>query len=380
MLRKMKNLIRSTSGLLAAGATESLRASAFRPADALIFLTYRCTSRCVGCNMWQRPAESPRELDWEGWRPIMEELAASGISKVELFGGDALLRKELLVDMVRFCRDHRIQSFVPTNSIGLTEKTAADLVEAGLNVIYLSFDELPQIDGAIRGTKRHFSKVLRSVDWLRAARGEAHSPRIECVTTVSAGNWRHLPELLTASRESGADAHHLWSMSEFTPEVVEASAVAGTKPNPYFMSTDGASHRLSGDEARALWRMLRNLRADAARYAPMEVKMETIEHLDPGMLASLRYPRQRCASCATVVVLSPAGNVMPCPYFGDYVLGNLREGRLADSWGNEAHRVFAREQRAGKLPICNQCSLKFVHRPFTAAVRDEVRRLWARIN
>jgi radical SAM protein with 4Fe4S-binding SPASM domain len=329
--------------------------------------------------MWQRPADSPQELDWPEWRPIMEELAAAGIRKVELFGGDALLRKDLLVNMVRFCREHDIYSFFPTNSIALTKQTATELVEAGLNVIYLSFDELPEIDGAIRGTKRHFDKVLRSVEWLRAARGPGSFPRIECITTVSAGNWRHLPELLAASRDGGADAHHIWAMSEFTPAVVAASPVAGVRPNPYFMSTDGSSHRLSHDEAADLWRMLRQIRADASRYEPMSVKMETMEHLDSDVLASLRYPRQKCGACATVVVLSPHGNVMPCPYFGDYVLGNLRDGKLGDCWGSEAHRQFAHEQQEDKLPICRQCSLKFVHRPFAATVRDEARRLRARL-
>lgn len=309
----------------------------------------------------------------------MRDLAASGIRKIELFGGDALLRKELLIEMVRFCRENDIYTFFPTNSLGLTEQTARDLVEAGLNHIYLSLDELPEIDGAIRGIKRHCDKVLRSYEWLRAARGECRFPRLDFITTVSASNWRQLPALLALSREHGADAHHLWAMSEFPPAAVSASPVNGIAPNPYFMSTDGSSHRLSEADAAELWDMLREIRADADRYAPMAVKMETMEHLDPEALASLEFPRQKCVSCTNVVVISPYGDVMPCPYYGNYALGNLRSTTLTEAWGNDTHRDFARLQHRGELPICDHCSLKFVHRPLSAVVRNEARRVRERL-
>ncbi|WP_405219690.1 radical SAM protein [Lentisalinibacter sediminis] len=379
MYTKLKNVLYSTSQLLKEGAGESLRSRSFQARDALVFLTYRCTSRCVGCNMWQRCEEPGDELSWDEWQPILADLADSGIRKVELFGGDALLRKELLIETVRFCRKHDIYTFFPTNSLGLTEKTARDLVEAGLNHVYLSLDELPEFDGAIRGIKRHSDKVLRAFEWLRAARGDGRFPRLDFITTVSASNWRSLPALLALSSERGADAHHLWAMSEFTKKAVSASPVNGVVPNPYFMSSDGTSHRLSRADAAELWQMLREIRANSDQYAPMDVKMETMEHLDPAALASLEFPRQKCVSCTNVVVLSPYGDVMPCPYYGNYALGNLRDVSLAQTWGNVAHRDFARLQQRHELPICDHCSLKFVHRPFSAVVRNEARRVRERL-
>ena len=379
ILSKIKQILTSTGRLLAVSADASLRSRRFQAKDVLLFVTYRCTSRCVGCNIWQRPNPDRKELEWTEWRPIFEDLAAAGVTKVELFGGDALLRKELLFDMTRFCREHDILSFLPTNSNGLTEDTVTALVEAGLDVVYLSLDELPDIDGEIRGTKRHFERVMRAIAWFRAARGSGKSPRIECLTTVSAGNWRRLPELLGAARDHGADAHHLWAMSEFSPASVEASAVQGIAPNPYFMSTDGTSHRLSREEARELKSMLRDLRARSKEYAPMAIKTETIEHLDIAALSTQYFPYQKCLPCTNMIVLSPYGEVMPCPYFGNYVLGNLSESRLGEVWGSEKHTRFVQVQRRRELPVCDQCSWKFAYRPFLAAVRNETRRVWERV-
>lgn len=379
MFTKAKNVFRSTKELLATSADESLRSRRFEPRAAIVFLTYRCTSRCVGCNMWQRPTEEQRELAWEDWLPVLERLAAAGIDKVELFGGDALLRKDTLVRMIDFCREHGIRTFFPTNSIGLTEKTVNALVDAGLNVVYLSLDELPDIDGTVRGIKRHFDKVMRAIDWFRTARGERTSPRIECITTVSASNWRRLPELLVCARDHGADAHHVWTMSEFTDAAIAASKVGGVAPDPYFVSTDGGSHRLSTADGEALRDMLVQIRANSHDYAPLDIKMQTIEHLDAGALSSGIFPHQTCLSCTNVVVVSPYGEVTPCPYYANYVLGNLKDRALGEIWANDMHREFVRTQRSQGLPLCDQCSLKFVYRPFMATVRNEARRLLERL-
>jgi Fe-coproporphyrin III synthase len=375
MLSRMKQILSSTGRLLATSADASLRSRRFQAKDVLLFVTYRCTSRCVGCNIWQRPNEVSRELEWPQWEPIFENLASAGVNKIELFGGDALLRKDLLLDMIRFCRANGIVSFLPTNSNGLTESTVRDLVEAGLDVVYLSLDELPDMDGTIRGTKRHFERVMQAIDWFREARGASKSPRIECLTTVAASNWRRVPELLAATRDRGADAHELWTMSEFPPSAVETSAVAGIVPNPYFMSTDGTSHRLSRHEAEALRSMVSDLRARSRDYAPMSINTETIEHLDVEALSTQRFPYQKCLPCTNMIVLSPYGEVTPCPYFGKYVLGNLSDSRLDEVWGNAAHRRFVGVQRREHLPICDHCSWKFAYRPFVATVRNEVRRV-----
>jgi Fe-coproporphyrin III synthase len=375
LLKALKSALRSTSDQLARSAKASIASRRLRPTSAILFLTYRCTSRCVGCNMWQRPTDRDLELTWEDWLPVMENLAASGVSGIELFGGDALLRKDALIPMIRFCREHGIQTYLPTSSSALTEQTVKELVDAGLNVIYLSFDEVPEIDGAIRGTERHSERVLRAMDWLQSARQGGEHPRIECITTISALNWRHLPTLLSRSRDHGAAAHHLWTMSEFPVEALDASTVRGIAPNPYFMSTDGRSHKLTQPDAEALWQLLYDIRSQSHIYSPMSINMATIEHLEAHSLASLEFPWQKCLFCTNKVVVSPFGDVMPCTYYGNYVLGNLRDRKLDDIWGNEAHRVFTGMQHAHELRVCDYCSLKFVHRPFMAALRNEARRL-----
>ena len=195
----MPNIIRglwSMSRTIYQSARASLQAATYKPKSAIIFLTYRCTSRCTTCNIWQRPEEPDRELTWAEWRPALDQLVEAGIEAIELFGGDALLRKELLFEMIRYCNERGIRTFFPTNSSSLTEQTVGALVDAGLHTIYLSIDEVPEIEGQLRGISRHYERVEKAIECIQRLRGSSALPRIECITTVSATNFLYVPRLL----------------------------------------------------------------------------------------------------------------------------------------------------------------------------------------
>lgn len=355
------------------GLEKSYHSFTYTPTDAIIFLTYRCTSRCVACNMWQRPVDIEDELSWEQWQPILENLAQSGIHNIEMFGGDALLRKDLLLQMIRFCTDHGIGTFFPTNSSALTEKTIEGLVDAGLGTLYISFDEVPDMGTSVRGVKRHFEKVAKSIEMVKKIRGARSTPRISCITTVSSMNYQHLETLNQAAFELGADEHMIRGISEFTPSMIAQTDVNGIHPDPYFMSTDGRTHAYTDVQADELLAIIDRIWHNRHKHLPMSTDITNLRGLAHENLTHLTYPHQTCVFATTQVVISPYGEVLPCLYFKDYVLGNLTEQNLAEVWGNGLHRQFCRQQQKQDMPLCDQCSIKFYHKTFIPSVKDVAR-------
>ena len=71
-----------TLGTLKRGARKSYHSYTYTPTDAIIFLTYRCTSQCAACNIWQRPVNINEELTWEQWEPVLENLAKNFVEMV----------------------------------------------------------------------------------------------------------------------------------------------------------------------------------------------------------------------------------------------------------------------------------------------------------
>ena len=130
-------MLRDLQQAVVKGIRNSYWAQNYTPAHAIVFVTYRCTSRCSACNIWKRPVDIDAELSWDDWHKVLDKLKGRGVRSIELFGGDALLRKDLLIKMVRFCSANGIKTFFPTNSSSLTDKTISDLIDAGLGTVYL---------------------------------------------------------------------------------------------------------------------------------------------------------------------------------------------------------------------------------------------------
>ncbi len=361
-------------GILKRGAKKSYYSYTYTPTDAIIFLTYRCTSRCTACNIWKRPVKIEEELTWEQWLPILENLKKNNVKNIEMFGGDALLRKELLLNMIQYCTDNGIGTFMPTNSSSLTKTTVQGLVDAGLGTVYLSLDEVPEIGESIRGVKRHFDRVTKSIELFKKARGNSSTPRISCITTVSRMNYKYLQQLVDVSHKTGADEHMIRSISEFTTDAVNMSGVNGILPSPYFMPTDNKSHAYSKEEAKEFLEITSRIWKNRRNLHHMGLDMTNIRGiLNVDNLTELTYPYQTCLFATTQVVISPYGNILPCLYYKNYHMGNITKQDLSEIWGNKNHRIFCKQQQQDKIPLCGHCSIKFYHKPFLPSVRDVAR-------
>ena len=106
------------------------------PTYALLFVTYRCTNRCRMCTIWKRHDlhDISEELTLDEWKRTVDMIAASGVRNIELFGGDSLLRKDILFPVISFIRDNysNIQIDLPTNSNLIDRHTADLLISSGI--------------------------------------------------------------------------------------------------------------------------------------------------------------------------------------------------------------------------------------------------------
>lgn len=366
-------MVSSTLRILSEGIRNSYHSYFFRPSDIVLFLTYRCTSRCKTCNIWKRPSSAENELEWDDWEPILKKLSQNGIKSIEMFGGDALLRKNLLLKMARFCKEHAIDSYFPTNSNLLDEKMIVDLLAAGLGTIYFSLDEIPSMESSVRGIKNHFPKVKEAITLTLKHRGMKQKPRIVCITTVSIFNHNHLADFVDFAANIGVDELMFRGLSNFPTTAVNASKVQGIKPEPYFMATDDGSKHLTLLEAQTLLSTLGELKRLRKRKGKLHIDTKNMDPLSAELLAAWRYPKTKCVFSTTNPILTPGGDVLPCPYYNNYSLGNLKTSDISTLWGNEKHRHFCKMQKKGQLDLCNYCSVKFYHKTFWASVQEVVK-------
>jgi radical SAM protein with 4Fe4S-binding SPASM domain len=343
--------------------------------NSIVFLTYRCTSRCKACNIWKRNVAKDSELDWEGWKKVFQRLKDYGVGTVEIFGGDALLRKDVIFKAIRFCNENGIETFLPTNSILLDKETARNLVDSGLGTIYFSLDEIDSASDMIRGVKGTFDKVKKALESLIEAKKDSRNPKIIICSTVSNMNYNHFMKLVEFLRPYPIDGIYPRVVVEFSEQSVSASEVNGILPEPFFVTSEGKSHLMDENQTNHFRKTIINLKSNNNGDRPY-INFQGVDMAPDSAFISGYYGIRRCQVCTTVLTLNPNGDITPCLFYNTYSIGNIyKESKLDRIWGNERHREFIRKQRQGEIKICANCNMPSTYSTFPEKINFYLKRL-----
>lgn len=354
-LVRARNALKSLSHHLYRTLRKEVNFRRFRPTHALFFMTYRCTCRCQSCTMWKKDAMVEQEMTLEDWIACFDDINAVGLQDVELFGGDALLRADVLMPLIRHIHDRGVHTNITVNGSLLDRNNAQALVQSGLDEFNISIDAMGALHDRMRGIEGLFEKARQGIAYVLEARGNGKKPEVALNATISAVNVQDVEALVDFAKEQGMDTVNFEPFGAISQESIEGSAVGGKKPDPYFVPTTGEL-LFSRDQALELKRRLAELKK-RVRGQGIYVTSENIDILTADQLAACAFPNIPCYICRYLVTIDPYGNVLPCPYFDNYTLGNIRTERFGSIWRNAKHLEFVRQQRQERIAMCNHCSI-----------------------
>lgn len=355
ILKKASNILRIFSEDVSQLLRRQIDFIQARPRSALLFLTFRCISRCRSCSMWRREIPSIKELDLNGWKRVADELLINNVKVVELFGGDVFLRKDILIPFIRYLKNLNITIHMPTNALLLDEEIAYSLVQTGIDYIYISVDETGDEHDKVRGVKDNFKHVINAIKSLKKAKGNGLIPRLICNTTISNLNVNSINNIVNFTYEAGFDTCALEYVGEITEEHIKRSRVNGVYPDPYFIKQRD-SLLIDYQQAIQLKILIKNL-VKAYSKTKLDIYTLNIDTLSIKNLCEGTVPIKKCYQERTEVTVDPYGNVIVCPFYSKYILGNICEEPLNVVWNNSKHLEFRKYQNSGKLEICRHCSM-----------------------
>lgn len=333
-----------------------------KPVDALFFITFRCTSHCKTCTLWQR-CDAVGELSLDEWKRVVDMCHEMGVKGVELFGGDALLRLDVLIPLIRYIKTKDgMETDLVTNSNLLTDEVAEQLVAAGIDDIWFSIDGVSSWHNRVRGRDDAFERVDRAIDAVLRARGSRCRPRIRANTTISNLNYDHFDEVLAYAESKGMDFMHCEYAGEFWDELLDRSVIDGIRPNPYFVRQEGRSILVTREQAEVIKDKIEKMK-QAVREMRISLQTENVDRLTIQQMTTGLCDNRRCHITRTKVTIDPRGNVVGCGFFADWKLGNIRQQHLRDIWDNPSHRRFMKHFARGNMAICDHCIMGVQRNP-----------------
>lgn len=332
------------------------------PTVATLFLTYRCNSRCNTCTMWKRPVdeEKKKEIEFDGWKGIIDKTADFGIRIAEIFGGNVLLRKELLAAVLRYLREKGFIVHLPTNQIGLDDDIAKVITDC-VDHVYISVDGVGEFQDKIRGRTGASKRADTAISKLLKFKANCRTPVLVCNTTVSKYNVDILEQIAEYALSSGFDEIHYEYVGEITQEHIAHSIINGLRPTPYYIR-QGESVLLDKKNAKLLKEKLKIIKKN---FKSKNIRVQTL-NIDGLALRNLyegTIPHKKCYVERNEVTIDPSGNVVICPFINNYILGNLLNDSFSHIWFNEKHRYFRTIQNRGDIRMCRHCILGVQRNP-----------------
>lgn len=186
-----------------------LRGLSPTPVDVSLKVTEKCNSRCITCNVWKEQADKP-DLTSADFDNLFNQLKAVRIRNIGFYGGEALLRKdigELIQKAKRIIPDVRVQ--VTTNGLLLKNK-AAELVDAGIDMVSVSLDGIGEVNDNIRGVPGYYQRVIEGIEEVKRL-DTGKRVLINTGATLVSQNIHQVPQMVDLARGLGIS----WSFNLF---------------------------------------------------------------------------------------------------------------------------------------------------------------------
>src|ERR1700683_515407 len=168
------------------------------PLALIAEINHRCPLHCVYCSNPLELTARERELSTAAWIGVFEQGAKLGVMQLDLTGGEPLARPGL-VELVRASRKNGLYVNLITSGIGLSADRLAELVDAGLDHLQLSFQD------AEAGPADEFAGLTAHGKKLAIAREIAkHRIGFTVNLVVHRRNVRRLEEMLAMAEGLGA--------------------------------------------------------------------------------------------------------------------------------------------------------------------------------
>ncbi len=305
----------------------------FNPLALIAEITHRCPLHCVYCSNPLELTSRQEELATADWLRVFGEAAALGVLHLHLTGGEPLARADL-AEMIAGARKSRLYTNLITSGIGLSRERLAQLVEAGLDHIQISFQDSSEGHANwIAGARAHAHK-LDLAGWVREHQTREHRNPIAFTVNlvVHRQNIEHLEEMIAALEALHPDRMEVAHAQYYGWALRNRSALLPT--------------RAQLDRAVAVV---------AAAEERLRGKVR-IDSVIPDYHA--RFPKACMGGWGRqLMLIDPAGRALPCHAAGvipGLRFDNVREHTLDRIWQNsEAFQKFRGE--AWMPEPCRSC-------------------------
>jgi radical SAM protein with 4Fe4S-binding SPASM domain len=339
-----------------------------KPLILTILLTYNCNLKCPFCgqNDIRRNAKKlvadgfKMALTLEQIEQILDDAASAGIRHVNLWGGEPLLHPQIF-EIIRAVKKRYMRCFMVSNGTKL-EEYAEKIVDSKLDFLQISVDGLCEHHDRIRNFKGLYKSIQAGVKKINEIK--RIFPIISSSTVIIPENTAELADLADQVIEDGFSTSFFQLMMSYPQEVIDDYKTRlmedyGFKPESFKVIDSFKGEDMTEEEYRIGTEQAKRMKAKHEKLVTFPNIFEQAEDYKYYKQTEGPFPCDKTKGCWSIdfkINVQPNGDVVLCPDFPDFVLGNLFEQSIMEIWESEKRLKFLEDFYNGRpLSICYKC-------------------------
>ena len=263
-----------------------------------------------------------------------------------------------LISSLRYAQTRNLYTSVTTNALTL-RKMASDLVDAGLNDLFVSLDGPPEVHNFIRGHKHSFERAVQGIEALLELKGR---PEISVFCVITQWNFDHLCEMVQHLEHFPLRQIGFMHTNFTTEEMANhhnlqyADSYPATPSNMTEIDLEQMNLKLLHAECQLLRSRPGEIPITFSPDLKTYSELETFYHRPNQILG------KRCNDVFSNMMIKSNGDVIPAHgRCYNLTIGNLDQENLKQIWNGEIVSTFRKKllRGGGLLPACARCCSAF---------------------
>lgn len=310
--------------------------------------TRQCNLSCLHCYASADGHCIAGEMDTEGGKQLLRDLAEFKVPVVLFSGGEPLLRQDLF-ELAAYGRELGLRFALSTNGTLITPQVAAEIKALGFSEAGISLDGVGENNDLFRGRKGAFESALRGI-----RNCVAQGIRVSLRLTITRYNYREIPAIFRLVEEEHIDRVCFYHL---------AYSVRGTN-----LREQDIGH----EETRAVVDIIAGQTQDLYRRGLKKEILTVGNHADGPYLylKAKMYDPARARGILELLrvnggnntgikigAVDDTGNVHPDQFWWHYTLGNVLQRKFGDIWMDTSEPLMAglKERKSLLKGRCASC-------------------------
>ena len=335
-----------------------------KPLILTLLLTYSCNLKCPFCGQndirRHKNFNGSMQLSLEQVEKILNDASAAGIKNINLWGGEPLLHPDIF-KIIKAVKKRYMRCFMVTNGV-LLEKYAQEIIDSRLDFLQISVDAPGDEHDKVRNHAGLFRKIEAGVKLINEKKRVF--PFISSATVLLPDNLNRVTEIADSNFRIGIGTSFFQLLMSYSDDVVQAYKDRlvidyGFTYDEFRVIDNFKGEDLTIEEFKQGIEKCAQMRERYGEKVTFPNVMNDEEFYKYYMQSEGPVPVEMSKGCWSInykINVQPNGDVVTCPDFPDFVIGNVFKQSIMEIWNSEKRKKFVADFKNGNpLTICYRC-------------------------